>query len=41
MKKNEYVSPEMEVVEIVEKCAILNVSGENTGGEIGDYDPFA
>ena len=29
MKKNEYVSPEMEIVEIKEQCCILAGSDEN------------
>ena len=35
MKKNEYVSPEMEIVEIAEQCNILAGSpndGETAGG---------
>lgn len=33
MKKNEYVAPEMEIVEITEQCNLLGMSdGENPGG---------
>ena len=44
MKKNEYVSPEMEVIEITEKYNIMevssgDVSGElKPGGEFGGFD---
>ena len=33
MKKNQYVSPEVEFVQIVERCNILAGSGENVGGD--------
>ena len=32
MKKNEYVAPEMEIVELIGKCTILDASNGNTGG---------
>ena len=36
MKKNEYLSPEVEVVEIIEQCNILAGSnGDNTGNNAG------
>ena len=45
MKKNEYVAPEMEIVEITELCGILagsdgnDVSGDLTpGGGFGGFD---
>ena len=46
MKKNEYVAPEMEIVEITEQCSILAMSDGDTkpgggiydGGEVGDDD---
>ena len=34
MKKNEYVSPEMEIVEITEQCNIL--AGSDNQGNLGD-----
>ena len=39
MKKNEYVSPEVEVIEITEKHGLLaGVSSPSAGGEVGDGD---
>ena len=45
MKKNEYVAPEMEIVEITEQCHLLEWSnGESTpgggifDGNVGDDD---
>ena len=44
MKKNEYIAPEMEIVEITEQCGILagsdgnDVSGElKPGGTFGGF----
>ena len=43
MKKIEYKAPEMEVVELKSKVALLAGSGENAGGGGGafapEYDP--
>ena len=37
MKKNEYIAPEMEIVEITEKYALLlETSGDGAGGDVGD-----
>ena len=39
MKKNEYVSPEMEIVEITEKFGLMDaVSGGDLSGGLGDGD---
>ena len=38
MKKNEYLAPEMEIVEITEQCGILDVSGGDLSGEKNDDD---
>ena len=38
MKKNEYISPEVEVVEITEQCSVLAIS---TGDAGGTKDPDA
>ena len=35
MKKNEYVSPEVEIVEIIEQCTILTGSDEGNSSEAG------
>lgn len=40
MKKNEYVSPELEIVEMTEQCSILadsdpGMAGGGTGGGTG------
>lgn len=32
MKKNKYVSPEMEIIEMTTQCGILMGSDETTGG---------
>ena len=37
MKKNEYVAPEMEIVEIVEKCGIL--AGSDLDNDRGTGNP--
>lgn len=37
MKKNEYVSPEMEIVEITEMCGIL--AGSDGNDVTGELDP--
>ena len=36
MKKNEYVAPEMEIVEITEQCNIL--AGSDKNGNLGDSE---
>ena len=39
MKKNEYVSPEVEIVEITEKFGLMDaVSGGDLDGELGNGD---
>ena len=41
MKKNEYLAPEVEVVEIAGKCSILagsDKTGNNSGGPGDDSD---
>ena len=35
MKKNEYVAPEVEIVEITEQCCLLGTS-TNTDGDYSD-----
>lgn len=39
MKKNEYVAPEMEIVEFTEQCSILNASDPTGGGDKGGTFP--
>ena len=42
MKKNEYVTPEMEIVEIKEQCSILagsDPTGNSGGGQGGNTPP--
>ena len=41
MKKNEYVTPEMEIVEITEQCNLLADSNSNEAGGFDPNDPFA
>ena len=40
MKKNEYVAPEMEIVEITEQCNIMAVSGGDVSGELKPGEEF-
>lgn len=41
MKKNEYLAPEVEVVEITEKYSVMAGSSTESGGEGNNSDPFA
>ena len=43
MKKNEYIAPEMEIVEIIEQCSLLDASFKEQPGQSkdpGDKDDF-